>query len=46
LQSTRASLFGKNAVMAVPPQIAGGTMALPSFDSQNLEIDQEVIQED
>jgi len=45
-QTTLSSLFGKNAVMAVPPQIAGGTVALPSFDSGNLLISEEVVEED
>lgn len=45
-QATMASLFGRGAVMPVPPQMTGGTLALPSFDSSNLEIDKETVSGD
>lgn len=44
-QATMASLFGKNAVISVPPRM-GGTVALPSFDSKNMKIDQGAIERD
>jgi hypothetical protein len=38
-QATLASLFGGGKKMAVPPQMAGGTIALPSFDSRDMTVD-------
>ena len=40
VQATLNSLFGNGKKIAVPPQLAGGTVALPSFDSGNLEIEE------
>jgi hypothetical protein len=45
-EATLASLFGKNATIAIPPQIAGGTIALPSFDSKDLKIEKMEVSED
>lgn len=39
-QATLASLFGSKAVLPVPPQV-NGTIALPSFDSKDLRVDEE-----
>ena len=39
-QATLNSLFGNGKKIAIPPQIAGGTVALPSFDSGDLEIEE------
>lgn len=44
-QATLNSLFGKNKTMVIPPQVAGGTLALPSFDSKDLEIEKEAVEE-
>ena len=38
-QKTLASLFGKNATLAIPPQMAGGTIELPSFHSSDSELE-------
>ncbi|HQB12258.1 MAG TPA: hypothetical protein PLX96_04710 [Candidatus Omnitrophota bacterium] len=39
-QSTLASLFGEKAVISIPPQIGrDATIAIPSFDSRELEIE-------
>jgi hypothetical protein len=45
-QATLNSLFGNGKKIAVPPQIAGGTIALPSFDSGNLEIEEITVTEE
>ncbi|OQA57372.1 MAG: hypothetical protein BWY42_00608 [Candidatus Omnitrophica bacterium ADurb.Bin277] len=42
-QATLASLFGTNAVISLPPSFSRSPIALPSFDSKNLEIDQEAV---
>ncbi|HOE68822.1 MAG TPA: hypothetical protein PK997_05355 [Candidatus Omnitrophota bacterium] len=34
-QATLGSLFGKNAVIAVPAQLAGGVISLPPGDVKN-----------
>jgi hypothetical protein len=39
-QSTLASLFGEKAVISIPPQIGrSATIAIPSFDSKDLQIE-------
>lgn len=39
-QSTLASLFGEKAVISIPPQISrNATIAIPSFDSKDLELE-------
>jgi hypothetical protein len=43
-QDTMASLFGRGAQMPVMPQMRG-SMALPSFDSSELKIDETMVRE-
>ena len=38
-QATMASLFGRGTTMPIVPHM-GGTIALPSFDSSGMEIDE------
>lgn len=44
-QATMASLFGPKASLALPPRV-DGTIALPGFDSKNLQVDESVTRRD
>ncbi len=41
-QATLASLFGRGAKMPVAPRV-NGTIALPSFDNSDMQIDERVV---
>jgi len=43
-QATLASLFGRGARMPVAPRVAG-TIALPSFDKAELQVDKKSLEE-